>query len=155
MNDRSFILPRLLSRENVINRLLDVVMNLPLEKAWRVSIEEAKRERSHPANAYYWSCVVTAISEATGYEVDEVHEYLCGTRWGWKDKKVPKTPRNPLGLESVPIRTTTTNERGQRSVLSISEFIEFTEFARRFAFRKLNLVIPDPDPDYASKREAA
>jgi hypothetical protein len=107
------------------------------------------------ANAYYWGVVVEMISNVTGYEPEEVHEYLCGTRFGWRDKRVPKTPRNPSGLESVPVRTTTTNASGRRSVLKVVEFMEFTEFARRLAATKLNLVIPDPDPDLAQQEEAA
>jgi len=35
---------------------------------------------------------------------------------------LPKTPNNPKGIRDVPIRTTTTNDRGERDVLSKQDF---------------------------------
>lgn len=125
--------------------MVHALEELPEDKSWRVVIEQMKSTRSLRANAYYWGVVVEMISQATGYEPEEVHEYLCGARWGWNDKRRPKTPRNAEGIESVPVRTTTTDEHGKRSVLSIIQFEDFVEFARRFASMKLNLVIPDPE----------
>lgn len=136
-----------------IGRVVHALEELPDDQSWRVTIEAEKSKRSNDANAYYWGVVVHMISEVTGYESEEIHEYLCGARWGWKDKRVPKTPRNPDGVESVPVRTTTTDQNGKRSVLKIMEFSDFVEFARRFAAKKLNLFIPDPDPYYAEHRE--
>jgi hypothetical protein len=141
------------NRSRDIERVVHALEDLPEDKSWRVSIEEAKSTRSIQANAYYWGVVVEMMSESTGYESEEIHEYLCGARWGWKDKRVPKTPRNPDGIESVPVRTTTMDENGKRSVLGIVQFMEFTEFARRFAAQKLNLFIPDPN--YAHEEQAA
>lgn len=58
---------------------------------------------------------------------------MCGRFWGWKDVKVPKTPRNPEGLASVPVRTTTRNEEGKRDVLDAYEFTKFIEMVERIA----------------------
>ena len=153
----SFILKRVpegdIARSHDIGRVVHALEALPEGKTWRVSVEEAKSKRSNDANAYYWGVVVEMISEATGYEPEEIHEYLCGARWGWKDKRVPKTPRNPEGVESVPVRTTTTDKDGKRSVLAIMQFQEFVEFARRFAAVKLNLMIPDPDKAWKLHQE--
>ncbi len=132
-------------RSRDVARVVHALEDLPEDKSWRVVIEQMKSTRSLRANAYYWGVVVEMISQATGYEPEEVHEYLCGARWGWKDKRRPKTPRNAEGIESVPVRTTTTDEHGKRSVLSITQFEDFVEFARRFSSMKLNLVIPDPE----------
>lgn len=142
-------------REHDVDRLLQAVQELSRDKKYRAVLEEIKSEYSDLQRAYYWGCVVEAISQETGYETKELHEYLCGTRWGWKDKKVPKTPRNPEGIESVPVRTTTRDEHGRRSKLGKMQFEEFIEFARRFAAQKLNLVIPDPDKEWRLHKEAA
>lgn len=115
-------------------------------QAWKVTAEPVRHTRSLSQNAYLWAVPYKLISEATGYEVEEVHEYLLGRHFGWKDKRVPKTPRNPSGVESVPMRTTTTDEHGKRSVLSAQEFSDYVDFIQRFAAMKLSLVIPDPDP---------
>lgn len=157
----SFILKRTpkgdIARSRDIGRVVHELEALDESKAWRVTIEEEKSKRSLQANAYYWGVVVEAIYKQTGYEPEEIHEYLCGARWGWKDKRVPKTPRNTTGVESVPVRTTTTDADGKRSVLKTSEFQEFVEFARRWAAKKLNIYVPDPDPDpnYREHEEAA
>ena len=142
-------------REHDMDRILQQLMELPKDRMYRLEWWEAKSERSLNQNAYYWGCVVAMISDATGYESIEVHEYLCGTLWGWKDKKVPKTPRNLEGIESVPIRTTTTDENGRRAVLGKMKFEEFIEFARRLAAQKLNLVIPDPDKFWREHEQEA
>jgi hypothetical protein len=149
------VIPGDVRRSRDIGRVVEELESLPHECAWRIEIAELKSQRSVRANAYYWGVVVEMISNVTGYEPEEVHEYLCGTRFGWRDKRVPKTPRNPSGLESVPVRTTTTNASGRRSVLKVLEFMEFTEFARRLAATKLNLVIPDPEHDLVEHEERA
>jgi len=153
----SFILKRVregdIARSHDIGRVVHALEALPEGKAWRISVEEAKAERSNPQNNYYHAVVLEMIAERWGVETEEAHEWLCGTRWGWKDKKVPRTPRNPDGIDSKPRRTTTTGYDGKRSVLSKTEFEEFVEFARRFAATKLNLFIPDPDPNYLQERQ--
>lgn len=141
-----------IERSRAIGRVVEALEELSHDKTWRVEVEQQKSRRSDDQNAYYWGVVVEMISQAAGYEAAEVHEFLCGTRWGWKDKRVPKTPRNPDGIESVPMRTTTT-KGGKRAVLPVMEFAEFIEFARRFAADKLSLYIPDPDPAYKIQRE--
>jgi hypothetical protein len=151
---KAFVLPRLMSREGVINRMLDFVMNLPADKAWRIQIEEAKSERSHAQNAYLFGVAYKLLSEHTGYEKEDIHEYLLTKHFGGKLKKVPRTKYNPQGLEEVPVRTTTTDEHGRRSVLGKMEFAEYVSFVQRFAARH-GVVVPDPDKDYESHREAA
>lgn len=132
-----------------------VLSQLDPAEAWKITAEPVKPARSHPQNAYLWAVPYKLISEATGYEVEEVHEYMLGRHFGWKDKKVPKTPRNPSGVESVPVRTTTTDEHGKRSVLSVDAFSEYVAFIQRFGAMKLGLVIPDPDPMFRDHQEQA
>lgn len=140
-------------RSRDIARVVHALEELPEAKNWRVTIEEDKTERSNMQNNYYHGVVLERIAEAWGVETEEAHEWLCGTRWGWKQKKVPKKPSNPDGVESVPRRTTTTGYDGKRSVLKKLQFEEFVEFARRFAATKLNIFIPDPDPNYKLHNE--
>ena len=76
-----------------------------------------------------------------------------GTYFGWKEVKVPKKPSNPAGVESRPIRTTTTDETGKRRVLNKQEFSDYVAFIQRFAAAK-GVHISDPD-EYAAEEEAA
>lgn len=131
------------------------IASLDPDEAWKITAEPVRSTRSNSQNAYLWAVPYKLISEVTGYEVEEVHEYMLGRHFGWKDKKVPKTPRNPLGVESVPVRTTTTDEHGKRSVLSVDAFSEYVAFIQRFGAMKLGLVIPDPDPMFREHQEQA
>lgn len=86
------------------------------------------------------------LSEHTGYEKDEIEEYLLGSYFGWKDKKLPGGR-----VSSVPIRRTTTDEEGSRDILDGEKFFKFVEWIQRVAARQ-GLVIPDPSKDYKLER---
>lgn len=101
---------------------------LPLDvecKPWRKS-------RSNEQNALLWA-MYGPIAEHMGYDPEDIHEWMCGRFFGWKDIKVPKTPRNPEGLASVPVRTTTRNEDGKRNVLDRQTFARFVDMVDRVA----------------------
>lgn len=92
-----------------------------------------KATRSNEQNNLLFGVLYPPIAEAMGYTVDDIHEFMCGTHFGWVDAKVPKTPRNPDGYESRPFRRTTTNEHGKRNVLTKPEFAKFLETVERIA----------------------
>lgn len=102
---------------------------LPLD----VACSPWKATRSNEQNALLFGVVYPPIAEAMGYTVEDVHEYMLGRHFGWVDHKVPKTPRNPEGIESRPFRTTTRNEHGKRDVLKKDEFSRFLETVERIA----------------------
>ena len=102
---------------------------LPLE----VSCKPWKRSRSNEQNALLFGVYYPPIAEHMGYAVEDVHEFMCGTHFGWVDKKVPKTPRNPEGIVSVPFRTTTRDHDGKRDVLKVEEFNKFLGTVERIA----------------------
>lgn len=110
---------------------------LPLE----VTCAPYKATRSNEQNALLFGVVYPPIAEAMGYDVDDIHEYACGTFFGWVDVKVPKTPRNPQGIESRPYRTTTRDHNGKRNVLKKEEFTKFIETVERIA-AKAGVFIP-------------
>jgi hypothetical protein len=149
---RQWNLYRNVPRERLAEQVRVFVAALDLDKPWRVIVESAKSTRSDVQNRYLNGVCYKLLGDAIGYERDEVSEYCCGLYWGWKDKKVPKKPSNPLGVESVPVRTTTTDETGARRVLTKLEFAEYVAFIQRFGASK-GIHIPDPDPDYAEHRE--
>jgi hypothetical protein len=150
--DKTIILPKLMRRDGVFARLAAILRALPLDRPWKIVISEAKPSRSLAQNAYLHGVAYKMLSDFTGYEPEEIASYLLGRYFGWKDKRVPKTPRNPEGMESVPIRTTTTDAEGRRSVLGKLEFAEYVAWIQRFG-AKHGVVIPDPDPEYAAHRE--
>jgi len=84
---------------------------------------------------------VELVSEHTGYTPDEVHELA-------KQMFIPKRlavadGNGEIRGEYVIGGTTTT--------LNTIEFGEFVESFRRWAAQDLDVVIPDPDPDWREK----
>jgi hypothetical protein len=140
-----FILPTH-NRETALSLAHMVLASLDELVAWRVVVEPVIVERTLQQNKYLNGVAYKMLGDKTGYERDELHEYFLGLFFGWKEKKVPRKPSNLNGIESVPVRTTTTDETGKRTVLSTDEFWKYVEFLQRFAAQKLQMVIPDPDP---------
>jgi len=110
---------------------------LPLD----VSCGPWKPTRSNEQNALLFGVVYPPIAEAMGYDVADIHEFMCGTHFGWVDVKVPKTPRNPEGIESRPFRTTTRDENGKRNVLKKDQFSKFIDTVERMA-AKAGVFVP-------------
>lgn len=101
---------------------------LPLE----VECKPYRKSRSNDQNALLWA-MYEPIAEHMGYDREDVHEWMCGRFFNWKDIKVPKTPRNPEGLASVPVRTTTRDENGKRNVIDSATFAKFVDMVDRIA----------------------
>lgn len=155
MDDRLIILPKNTDpggRAEPIVRLVKELSTYQPKRPVKVKWSIALPDRTPAENRYLWAVPYTMIAEYTGMERAEIHEWNCGNQWGWKNKKVPKKPSNPTGIESVPIRTTTTNADGEDELCSEEEFLELWARAQRLG-ASLGINIPDPDPDYARKRD--
>jgi hypothetical protein len=145
-----FILPTH-TRKRSLELAQTVMESLDELVAWRVTIEPVTHPRTTRQNRYLNGTPYKLITERTGYERNELHEYFLGEFYGWKTKRVPRKPSCPTGLESIPIRTTTTNEAGKRNVLSGEDFWKYVEYLQRFGAEKLGIIIPDPDPSLRRK----
>lgn len=141
-------------RQHDMDRALQALMELPKDRGYRLEWEEIKSQRTLQQNAYLFGVAYAKLAEVTGYEKEDLHEYLLGKHFGTKLKRIPKTKHNPEGIEEVPVRTTTTDERGRRSVLGRTAFGEYVDFVQRFAARH-GINIPDPDPLWREQAEAA
>lgn len=146
--ERTIVLPKeeAVSRGVRIQRIASYLSGLDL-RAWDVIVRRHKIERTNQQNRYLRGVCTRLLADAIGYEEGEMHEYLCGEHFGWKTEACPKTPNNPRGIKDVPVRTTTTNEEGERDVLNKRDFWDYVEFVQRFGAQH-GVVIPDPDPDY-------
>ncbi|MDQ3038620.1 MAG: hypothetical protein M3R16_02275 [Pseudomonadota bacterium] len=107
---------------------------LPLD----VESKPYRKSRSSEQNNLLFGVLYPPIAEAMGYPVDGdngIHAFMCGTFFGWEDRVVPKTPRNPDGISSFPIRSTTRTGWGQgkRDVVSAEIFGRFLETVERIA----------------------
>lgn len=113
---------------------------LPLE----ATVKRWTEPRTDPQNNYLFGVCYPVIGQAMGYTKDDLHEWVCGTFFGWVDHKVPKTPRNPQGIESRPFRTTTRDENGNRDVIPPDKFGELLETVVFRAAANIDVVIPEP-----------
>lgn len=143
---KDFLLP-IFNRETVIARIAACLAGLKAGKAYRILIKEEADDRTVQQCRYLNGVPYKLLSDFTGYERDEISSHLCGLRWGFKQVRVPRTQNNPRGIEDRPVRTTTTDEQGNRDVLSTRDFWEYVEFCQRFGAQH-GVYIPDPDPSY-------
>ena len=151
---QSILLPKepLERRAIRAQKLVTFLSGLDPKRPWEIIVRPFKRTRSNQQNRYERGVACVLLSQAVGYEPDEIHEYLCGTYWGWKQVACPKTPNNPRGIKDVPVRTTTTNENGERDILNKQDYWDFVEFIQRFG-AKHGVHIPDPDPDWWARED--
>lgn len=103
-----------------------------------VHIERAYATRSQLQNAWYWSQVVGLVSQHTGYTPDEIHEI-------YKAKFLPKALAFADGNGEVVGEFVI---GGSTRKLDVKAFGEYCERIREWAASELDVVIPDPDPNW-------
>ena len=135
-------------RASVLANAQRFLAQLNPHKHWQVEVKPYSKPRSNPQCRYLNGVAYKLLGDATGYERDDISEYLCGTYFGWREKVLPGKR-----VAQVPIRTTTTDADGKRSVLSKGDFADYVAFVQRFGAQH-GVFIPDPDPTWFEvKRE--
>ena len=130
-----------------LGRLLEAF--LPGRKL-TVTVEEAKVERSDLQRRGLFGCAYKALMAQMGLagesEKNDLHEFLCGDFWGWREKNI-------MGqIHRYPIRTTTRGEDGKRDVISVREQLDFYAWIQRRAAEN-GYDVPDPDKEWFRKAE--
>lgn len=128
------------NRAGILKSLTDYLCSLDAEKEYQVTIGLFKNSRSIAQNAALFGMAYVLLSEHTGITKDDLHEYYCMKHFGTVCRVV-------FGRKKwVPFRTTTTDEHGNKDVISTVEFNKFWEFVVGEA-AKLGCYIPDPQKD--------
>jgi hypothetical protein len=137
-SEQTFILPRALSRERVIERIAVLLASLPMDRAWRISVGEHKRRRSNQQNRYLWGCVYATILKAgqlQGWDAEDLHDYLLGEHFGWEVLEgFGKRRMRPLRRSAA---------------LNRQEFSDYIDFIQR-KMATLGIFIPDADAELAA-----
>lgn len=135
-------------RLQVAANLHAFIDRLPPGKSWRVEIKEARKERSDPQNHALFGVAYEALNRSTGFTKDELHDAFCKRYFGTVEREV-------MGqVVTKPYRTTTTNERGERDVMSTAAFAEFYTMVQMVG-AEAGIDVPDPDPFWREGRMAA
>lgn len=103
-----------------------------------VTVRRHRKKHSSEARGYLWGVCYAMLSEASGYEKEELHEAMCARYFGTKVVEV-------MGQRfERPSRTTTTNEAGERDELSAKDYYDFIEAVIREAALWYDVIIPPP-----------
>ncbi len=127
-------------RSLVLANLHAFIDRLPPSKSWRIEVKELRKERTDKQLGALFGLAYDRIMEATGLQGDsdkrQLHRDFCGDFFGWTD--------GPLGRQK-PMRTTTTNEKGERDVIDAKTMAEMYDFIQRKA-SEFGIDVPDPNP---------
>lgn len=131
-------------RQQVLANAHAFLDRLPANKSWRVEVKEARKERSGDQNAALWGVAYPALTVATGYDPDELHDAFCRKFFGEVERQV-------MGQTvSRPRRTTTTNEAGERDVIDGPTFARFYDMVQRIG-AEAGVDVPSPDPMHGQR----
>lgn len=108
-----------------------------------IVIEKKHATRSVLQNAYYWGAVLGGIAEATGQPSLDLHEFFKLT---FNVRPIVITDRNGVIVAEERIG-------GSTRLLNRITFGEYLESIRVFAAERLDVVIPEPDPNYRQPDE--
>lgn len=86
------------------------------------------------------------VADELGYTTDEVHHEVCCLYFGSEQYK-----RIDGVTDKRPVRTTTTNEEGERDPISTRDCASMFDFLQGWAMNEFGIHIPDPDPNYRQK----
>lgn len=126
-------------RAERIRRAERVMFALPADEDWELLMRPRKSSRSDRQNNALFGLAYDPLSEHTGHTKDELHDHFLREFFGTVERTV-------LGKTSThPRRTTTTNEKGQRELLSKAKFSEFFAFVQAQA-ADIGVWVDDPEP---------
>ena len=117
------------------------VSKLDPAKAWRITVEPEKKERTDPMNRRMWALHDMA-ADFCGVSREEMHREMC---IGYFGERLIQTP---VGVLRRPVRTTTANEAGERDVLPSENFMRWLDWLEAKYANELGIWLGD-------QREAA
>lgn len=132
------------NRELVLANLDSFLNRLPDTKSWQVEVFEYHKPSSEKQRRSLFGVAYKVIMAATGLhgekEKAQLHRDFCCDFFG---------TRMVLG-KPHPIRTTTTNERGERDKINTVTALELYAHIQR-TVAGFGIDVPDPDPFWREK----
>lgn len=130
-------------------RLFAFLSALSLKQGFQLVVSDIKKHRSSLQNRALWGVAYKTLQDATGNDPEDLHAYFCGEFFGWHEYDVMGQRRKR------PLRTTTTNEHGERDVISTVQLCELYAFIQQRSAETVGVFVPDPDPMWWTAKQAA
>ena len=127
---QTFIIPKE-NRDRMIDRLSGFLRDMTPGKPIKVEVGPYRKTRSSQQNNALWGVAYPAIREATGIDVNDLHEYLLGEWSGWSETEV-------FGRKKL-------KPHKRSSKLSTVEFSDYYAFIQQ-RMAEEGIYVPDPDP---------
>ncbi len=127
-------------RRTRAQRVATFLAGLSTEKAWELVVRPFKNTRSNQQNRALWGLAYKLLSEHTGHEPEELHEYFLGEFGGWEIKNILGQKKRVPKMRSHKMTTL--------------EFSDFFAFIQRRSAETVGVFIPDPDPLWWTKEAA-
>jgi hypothetical protein len=108
-----------------------------------LTLEREAATRSRDANAYYWGVVVKGLADYTGSTPDDMHDVL-------KIMFLPKDVAIKTGVGEVVAEFVI---GGSTRELTVTEFYDYVERIRQWAFEKLDVDLPPGDPAWRERAQ--
>lgn len=124
-------------------RRLDAFVADATDGEYTLTLERAHATRSAAQNAYYHAVLVKNIADHTGHTAGETHEVLKAMHL---PHDAAANGENGRLMNGLVIGGSTTR-------LNKLAFIEFIERIQQWAATELDLVLPDPDPEWREQAE--
>jgi hypothetical protein len=109
------------------------------ERAWEVIVKPFRQTRSGAQNRALWGLAYKILSDHTGHEPEELHEYFLGEFSGWEIKTIFGQKKRVPKMRSHKMTTV--------------EFNELFAFIQRRSAETVGVYIPDPDPLWWARDE--
>lgn len=141
MADRPIIMPvePQEKRAERVRRITAFLFRLDAGKPWELLVRPFKKERTQRQNNALFGVAYRTLGNFLGYTEPELHDVMLRLYFGEVHYEV-------MGVRRVkPRRTTTTNEAGEREVLSREKLSEYYDFIVRTAAEQ-GCYIDDPNP---------
>lgn len=130
-------------------RLFAFLSALVLRQGFQMVVTDIKKHRTSLQNRALFGVAYKTLQQATGNDPDDLHAYFCGEFFGWHEYDVMCQRRKR------PIRTTTTNEQGERDVISTAQLSELYAFIQQRSAETVGVFVPDPDPMWFHEKAKA
>lgn len=128
-----------INRGNVLENLIAALRGLDPKRTFVIEAKLYQKPRTDEQNKALWGVAYRALRDQSGNEPEDLHTFFCGEFFGWVQHEVMgQTKRKP-------VRTTTHDEQGRRSVMNTLWFADFYNFIQQRAAEN-GYDVPDPDP---------